>query len=80
MFASSLTLAAALASPVPGNATELPLVAARIVQPAATSAVEGAAVEARRLPVPPVTTAVVEGTAAAVEARQLQNLPPLLLL
>ena len=78
MFASSLTLAAALASPVPGNATELPLVAARIVPPAATSAVEGAVVEARQLPVPPVATAAVKG--AAVEARQLQNLQPLLLL
>ena len=72
MFASSLTLAAAWALPVPGNATELPLAAAGMVPPAATVAVEGA-------------TLAVEGATVAVEgaavgpARPLQNLLLLLL-
>ena len=61
MFASSSTQAAAWPSPAPGNANELPLVAARKAQAAAAT--------------PAVATAAEEG--AAVEARQLQNLPQL---
>ena len=67
MFASSSTQAAAWPSPAPGNANELPLVAARKAQAAAATPAT-----------PAVATAAEEG--AAVEARQLQNppqLPPL---
>ena len=67
MFASSSTLVAAWPSPAPGNAIELPMVAARMVPPSTATLPATAAAAA----------AAAEEEGAAVEARQLRN--PLLL-